>query len=159
MRKFLLLLAAAVALSLTGFAQTSGTSQSDTSKTKTTTTTKSTGGTGQAATKESQLTGCLAKSADGKGYTLTNGHYTKGVEVKSSEDISAHVGHEVKLMGAWEKPAAGAEGGATKSGTMKTFNATSLKHISDTCTAAAAGGGKKSGGGKKDTTAEKPPTT
>jgi hypothetical protein len=158
MRKLLLLLAVAVALSLTGFAQSSGTSQSDTSKTKTTTTkkAKSTGGEGQAATKESQLTGCLAKSADGKGYMLTNGRYTKGVEVKSSQDLSAHVGHEVKLMGTWEKPVAGAEGGAAaKDKTMRTFNAASMKHISDTCTAAAAGVGKK--GGKKGAATEKPP--
>jgi hypothetical protein len=158
MRKLLLLLAVAVALSLTGYAQSSGTSQGEPSKTKTTTTkTKSSGTEAQAATKESQLTGCLAKSADGKGYTLTNGRYKKGVEVKSSEDLSAHVGHEVKLMGSWEKPTAGAEGGAgAKGGTMRTFDATSLKHIADTCTAAAAGGGTK-GGGKKGAAAEKPP--
>jgi hypothetical protein len=148
MRKLLLLLAVAVALSLTGFAQSSGTSQSET--TKTTTTKKAKTSEGQAAKKESQLTGCLAKNAEGNGYVLTNGHYKKGVEVKSSEDISAHVGHEVRLMGTWEKPAEGNVG--TKNEPMHVFNATSLKHISDTCTT---GAGKKDG--KQGAAAEKPP--
>jgi hypothetical protein len=150
MRKLLLLLAVAVALSLTGFAQASGAGQTETSTTKSTTTKKTKTTEAKGAAKESQLTGCLAKNAEGNGYMLTNGHYKKGVEVKSSEDLSAHVGHEVKLMGTWEKPAESTEPVGTK-GEMKTFNATSMKHISDTCTAAT---GK---GGKKAPAAEKPP--
>ncbi len=152
MKKLLLLLAVAVALSLPGLAQASG-GQTESSKTSTTTTKKTkTAKEGTGAAKESQLTGCLAKDAAGTGFMLTNGRYKKGVEVKSSEDLSAHVGHEVKLMGTWEKPTAGSEGGAGAKGeTMRTFNATSLKHIADTCSMAA--GGKK--GGKKGA-AEKP---
>jgi hypothetical protein len=153
MRKLLLLLlAVAVAFSLTGFAQAASSGQTTQETTKTTTKKTTTKAAGE--TKESQLTGCLAKNAEGNGYVLTNGHYKKGVDVKSSEDISAHVGHEVRLMGTWEKPTAGEKGGAGEKGEeMRTFNATSLKHISDTCKAASAAGGKK--GGKK--AAEKAP--
>ncbi len=144
MKKLLLLLAIAVALSLTGYTQTSGTSQSGTTTGKTTTQKSTTEGVGQTAPKPAHLTGCLAKGPEGSGYVLTNGKYTKGVAVKSSEDISAHVGHEVKLTGTWEKPAETT--GAKEAAPPRTFEATSLKHISDTCTAATAGGKK---GGKK----------
>lgn len=151
MRKLVLLLAAVVAMSLTGLAQTSSQGTSSGTATQSTTTTtqkqaKPAKGEAAASTKESQLTGCLAKDASGSGFMLTNGHYKKGVEVKSSEDLSAHVGHEVKLMGTWEQPTAGEAGGAgTKGTTMKTFNATKINHISDTC--------KTSGGATKSKTA------
>jgi hypothetical protein len=170
MRKFVLLLAAVVAMSLTGLAQTSSQGTSSGTDTQTTTTTTQTtkhakhakGEAGESAAtekseksaKESQLTGCLAKDPSGSGYMLTNGKYKKGVEVKSSEDLSAHVGHEVKLMGTWEKPTAGEAGGAGAKGeTMRTFNATKLDHISDTCKAA---GAAKSKGKKSDKTAAAP---
>ncbi len=155
MRKLVLLLAAVVALSLTGLAQAAGqgTTGTDTQTTTTTKTTKHSkhakGEEGGAmasskSAKESQLTGCLAKDASGSGFMLTNGRYKKGVEVKSSEDLSAHVGHEVKLMGTWEKPTAGEQGGAGAKGeTMRTFNASKVDHISDTCKASGAAKGKK----------------
>jgi hypothetical protein len=129
MRKLLLLLAVLVCFSLTGLAQAAGAGQTGTETTTKTTTQKKTTKTATGAAKESQLTGCLAKNAEGTGYMLTNGKYKKGVEVKSSEDLAAHVGHEVKLMGTWEKPA------ANEKGAMHIFNATSIKHISDTCKA------------------------
>lgn len=144
MRKLLLLLAVALAFSLPGFAQAAG-GQSDTSAT-TSSTTKKSKTKATAGAKESQLTGCLAKNAAGSGFMLTNGRYKKGVEVKSSEDLTAHVGHQVQLMGTWEKPAAGAE-----SATMRTFSATSMKHISDTCPAAAGKKGGKKAAGEKPT--------
>ncbi len=144
MRKLLLLLAVAVALSLPGFAQAGGGQTSTESTSATKTKTKKSETAASTAAKESQLTGCLAKSAEGNGFMLTNGRYKKGVEVKSSEDISAHVGHEVKLMGTWEKPTAGEKGGAgTKGETMRTFNASKVDHISDTCKASGAAKGKK----------------
>lgn len=169
MKKLAMLLALAVVCSLSAFAQTgtSGTSSSSgttgtetqTTTTKTTKKTKATkaeAGESKAAAgaKESQLTGCLAKDAAGTGYMLTNGHYKKGVEVKSSEDISAHVGHQVKVMGTWEKPASGEAAGA-KGQEMRTFNATKLDHIADTCKTAAASGEKK--GKKGAPAAEKAP--
>ncbi len=152
MRKLLLLLAIAVAVSLTGYAQSSGTTQSDTTTGKTTTKASDQKLGQPAAPKPSHLTGCLAKNAEGNGYVLTNGKYTKGVAVKTPEDISAHVGHEVKLTGNWEKSD---EKLGTEKATMRTFDATSLKHIADTCNAASTSGGKK--GEKK--TAEKPPAS
>jgi hypothetical protein len=153
MKKFVVLLAAVVVLSLTGLAQTSsqGTMGTETQTTETTKTTKhakhAKGEMGESAAtekseksaKESQLTGCLAKDSSGNGFMLTNGKYKKGVEVKSSEDLSAHVGHEVKLMGTWEKSTAGEAGGAGSKGeTMRTFNASKLNHLSDTCKMAGA---------------------
>jgi hypothetical protein len=145
MRKLALLAAMVLAFSFTALAQDTSTSKSqtgtDTGMAAPKQGKKSAAGTetGTAGAKESQLTGCLAKDASGSGYTLTNGHYKKGVAVKSSEDLSAHVGHQVKLNGTWEKPTAGGEGGAGAKGQeMKTFDATKLTHISDTCPAAGA---------------------
>ncbi|MFB3814313.1 MAG: hypothetical protein ACE14L_09380 [Terriglobales bacterium] len=158
MKKLALLVAVLLAFSFSALAQgtSSSTTQTTESTTKTTKKSKKSGAmaseTGAAESKEHaagearehaasgaqhKLTGCLARSADGSGYTLTNSKYKNGVEVKSSEDLSAHVGHKVKLSGEWEKPGA-------------TFNATKMTHISDTCGAAAAGG--KSGGKKGKTT-------
>ena len=158
MRKFVLLLAFAVAFSLAGFAQAAGTATTHGSETQGTTKThkaKKGAAAGEKSAKESQLTGCLAKDASGSGYMLTNGRYKKGVEVKSSEDLSAHVGHEVKLMGTWEKPSSGEAGGAGAKGeTMRTFNASGVNHISDTCKAA--GGSAKSGKSKKGAAATSP---
>ncbi len=159
MKKLLLLVAVTLAFSLTALAQGTGTSGSQSTGTSgtqgtesSTTTTKAkkskksageAGEMGATSGKEHQVTGCLAKNAEGSGFILTNGRYKKGVEVKSSEDMSAHVGHEVKLTGTWEKPTAGGEGGAGAKGKeMRVFNATNLQHISDTCTAGAAKGGK-----------------
>jgi len=140
MRKFAMLLALAVAFSLSALAQTGATttgtteSQSTTSTTKKATQEKGETKAQEKAEHKSQLTGCLAKNAAGTGYMLTNGRYKKGVEVTSSEDLAAHIGHEVKLMGAWEKPSTAEAGGAGAKGhEMKTFNATEVKHISDTC--------------------------
>lgn len=144
MKKFVLLLAFAVAFSLAGFAQAGTESSQGTQGTESQSTTKAHKGkhaagteTGAAAsTKGAHLTGCIAKDASGSGYMLTNGRYKKGVEVKSSEDLSAHVGHEVKLTGSWEKPTSGEAGGAGAKGeTMRTFNATNVQHVSDTCKA------------------------
>lgn len=157
MRKLAMLLALAVAFTMSAFAQTSSSSQGTTGSETQTTTTKTTkkskamkgeAGESKAAEKaegkESQLTGCLAKDASGNGFMLTNGRHKKGVEVKSSEDLTAHVGHEVKLMGTWEKPTSGEAGGAGPKGhEMRTFNASKIDHVADTCPAGGAAKGKK----------------
>ncbi len=146
MKKVALLVAVLLAFSFTALAQNAGTSGAQSSESTTTKTTKKTKkAAGEAgAVKEHTITGCLAKDPEGNGYILTNGRYKKGLEVKSSEDFSAHVGHEVKLTGTMEKPTAGGEGGAGEKGaTMRTFNASKLTHISDTCPAAGAKAGKK----------------
>lgn len=96
------------------------------------------------------LTGCLAKGPEGNGYVLTNGRYKSGVAVNSDQDLSAHAGHTVKLTGSWEKPTAGAAGGAGPKGKqIRTFTATDVKHVSDTC---GAGGAKSAKAGAGETT-------
>jgi hypothetical protein len=100
--------------------------------------------------KETTLTGCLSgPNAEGN-YELQHG--AKKVEVASSEDLKAHVGHTVKLHGSYvkaaamEKKEAGEKGEAAEKGGMKEekaerhFNATSIDHISDTCKGGAKGG-------------------
>jgi hypothetical protein len=178
MKKLAILLTLAVAFSLSAFAQTgtSGTSstsgstgtETQTTTTKTTKKTKATkadagetkgaaGSEASGSAKESQLTGCLAKDAAGSGFMLTNGRHKQGVAVTSSEDLSAHVGHEVKLMGTWEKPTSDAAGGGAgpKGHEMRSFTATKVNHIADTCKASAAAAGKK--GKKGAAAAEKAP--
>ena len=140
MKKLVMLLALAVAFSLSGFAQTSsgsttgGTSSTDTGKTSTKKSSKkamaSDSDTAKSG-KSSTVTGCL--KSDAQPVTLTNGKYKKGVEVDTSadttDDFAKHNGHKVQLTGAWEG-----------TGADKKFKATSMKHIAETCTA----GGKAS---------------
>jgi hypothetical protein len=121
MKKLLLLAVVTLVFTVAAMAQGAAAGQSSSSSTTSTTTSKTANGT-------HQLTGCLGKDSAGN-YTLTNGKYTKGVPVKTSEDLSAHVGHKVQLTGNWEG-----------TGTTKTFDATSMKHISATCTVGSAKG-------------------
>jgi hypothetical protein len=77
--------------------------------------------------------------------------------VTGSDELKNHVGHEVKLTGAWEQGAMseGSESAATENAEKKTgkeeheFKATNITHIADTCTAGAKGKKSKSdmGGG------------
>lgn len=52
--------------------------------------------------KEVKLEGCIQQQ-DGK-YLLYSKKYKDGVEIVSSQDLSAHVGHEVKIKGNWTTP-------------------------------------------------------
>ncbi len=149
-KKLLLFVAVSLAFAMAALAQDTGAAGQAGTTTTTTTTSKSTSKTkkGKAAAgtaKTHQLTGCLEKDAAGTGYMLTNARYKKGVAVKSSEDLSAHVGHKIQLTGDWEG-----------TGAEKTFNATAVKHIADTCTVGAAKGGKgkAKGAAPKETTGE-----
>ena len=99
----------------------------------------------------STISGCLSGTQGA--YTLKHG--SKEVPVTSSEDLSAHIGHEVKLHGSWEKGGASSAGSTSGSDTSaasansgtssgggkakgdKTFNATSVEMVSESC------GGKK----------------
>lgn len=99
-------------------------------------------GTKKAAKKETTLTGCLSgPNAEGN-YELQHG--AKKVEVSSSEDLKAHVGHTVKLHGSYvkaaamEKKEAGEKGEAKAGKAERHFNATSIDHVSDTCKGGAA---------------------
>jgi hypothetical protein len=78
-----------------------------------------------AAAKTASLTGCVEGSAGS--YMVKKG--SKDVPVTSSEDLAGHVGHKVKLTGTWEK------GADAKS---KTFNATKVDMVSESCHAKAA---------------------
>ena len=153
MRRVLLLSAIVLAFGLSALAQgatgTQSGSQTTTTTTKTTKTKPAEKGaaTGTAAAgeaKTSQLTGCLGKGTT-SGYTLTNGRYRKGVDVKSDKDFSEHVGHQVRLTGTWEKPTAGAAGPGT-------FVATDLKHVAATCPATGAKAAKTETTETKSTT-------
>ena len=87
------------------------------------------------------ITGCLQGSQGA--YTLKHG--SKEIAVTSSEDLSAHVGHQVKLHGSWAG-AGSSESGSTPSSTGekgskdRTFNATSIDHVSDTCSGSSESG-------------------
>lgn len=93
------------------------------------------------------LTGCLSGPNDEGVYELKSGK--KEVEVGGLDDLSKHVGHKVRLHGAWAK--SGAEigekenaAGEAKEGKGKEekgerhFKVASIDHISDTCAAGAA---------------------
>ncbi len=98
----------------------------------------------------STLTGCLSGPNDEGVYVLKSGK--KSVEVGGLDDLSKHVGHQVRLHGSWaksgsdigEKEASGAsekkEGKEEKG--ERHFKVTSIDHVSDTCAAGAGGMGE-----------------
>ncbi|MBV9610007.1 MAG: hypothetical protein JO187_10660, partial [Acidobacteria bacterium] len=170
MKKWTLGLVLVVAFSLSALAQsgstsgTSGTSagsagQSDTGTTgkKSKSKSKDTAGSDMSAGggKSTSVTGCLNGSAGN--YTLTNGRYKNGVAVTAASgvDLAPHVGHQVRLTGTWEKGSDSSAAGGTSA--SKTFNATAMKHISDTCTAGKSGSKTKakSSGMSGDTASSK----
>ena len=163
MRKALLCIAVLLAFGLTAVAQDTGTSgQSSTSTTTTKTTktkrskkaasdTSAAGETGASAAKTSTITGCIEKSGDD--YMIKNGRHKKGVKVTGSDDLSAHVGHTVKLTGTWASASAASttgtgetKGGGTKMANRE-FNETKVDMVSESCTT----GASKSASGKKST--------
>ena len=137
MKKLLAILTALFALTFLSATQTGGSSSG------------SQGGSDQGATgMQSEhhkggntITGCLQGSQGA--YTLKHGN--KEIAVTSSEDLSAHVGHQVKLHGSWAS-AGSSESGSTPTSTGekgskdRTFNATSIDHVSDTCSGSSESG-------------------
>jgi|SRR5947209_1422310 len=91
----------------------------------------------------STLTGCLSGPNDEGVYVLKSGK--KSVEVGGSDDLSKHVGHQVKLHGSWAK--SGADIGEKESSESKEkeekgerhFKVASIDHVSETCAAGAGG--------------------
>jgi len=77
---------------------------------------------------EKKLKGCLQSQGGQYMLETKNG---KTVPL-SGEGLSAHVGHEVAVHGMW---GSGSMSGSSSSGmgNDKTFNVTSIDHISDTC--------------------------
>ena len=109
------------------------------------------------------LTGCLSGPNDEGVYELKSGK--KEVEVGGLDDLSKHVGHKVRLHGAWAKSSAeigekeneaseakeGKEGKEEKG--ERHFKVASIDHLSDTCPAGAAEKGEH----KKGASAGTPP--
>src|SRR6185312_1859187 len=100
------------------------------------------------------LTGCLSGPNDEGVYELKSGKRT--VEVGGLDDLSKHVGHEVRLHGSWAKSGSeigekeekgGSEAAEKKGGNEEKgerhFKVASIDHLKDTCTAGAAGGHHK----------------
>ena len=106
------------------------------------------------APKATSVTGCLNGSAGS--YTLTNGRYKNGVAVTAASgvDLAPHVGHTVRLTGTWEKGSGSSAAGGTAA--SKIFNATGMKHISETCTTGTGSKAAKSGS-KSDSAAPAAP--
>ena len=77
------------------------------------------------------VTGCLEKTADGSGYQLTDNETQKMYKLAppSDMDLSAHVGHTVKVTGEPEAAAAGQPAGQG----METMKVSKVTHVSDTC--------------------------
>jgi hypothetical protein len=107
------------------------------------------------------LTGCLSGPNDEGAYELKSGK--KEVEVGGLDDLSKHVGHKVRLHGAWAK--SGAEIGEKENAASEAkegkeekgerhFKVASIDHISDTCPAGAA---EKAEHPKKGASAGTPP--
>src|SRR3954469_10853725 len=49
--------------------------------------------------KKANIEGCISQS--GSRYMLMSKKYPEGIELQSSQDLSAHVGHQVKIKGTW----------------------------------------------------------
>ncbi|HKW75960.1 MAG TPA: hypothetical protein VJN64_10595 [Terriglobales bacterium] len=138
---FIVLLAFAVVSAQT---PSSGGDQAQSSADQTAKTTKS-------GKKGNTLTGCLSGPNDEGAYLLKRKGSSKEIEVGGSDELSKHVGHEVRLHGSWAKSGeeVGEKEGSEKNeasegkkGEMERhFKVASIDHISDTCSAAGAAKG------------------
>lgn len=107
------------------------------------------------------LTGCLSGPNSEGAYELKSGK--KEVEVGGLDDLSKHVGHKVRLHGAWaksgaeigekENEASEAKEGKEEKG-ERHFKVASIDHLSDTCPA---GGAEKAEHPKKGASEGAPP--
>ena len=161
MKKFVMLVALCCAFSLVAVAQYGSSSSGSTSSDQATTTKKSKAAAGEMSGKEHTVTGCLS-GPNGEGlYTLTNGHYKKGLEVGGNDELKNHVGHEVKLTGTWASESdLGAKETKTETKESKSekkekhMKVSKIDHISETCTSAK-GASKK---GKDKSSSSTPPS-
>lgn len=154
MRKLIVLLTMVCAFTYLSLAQTSGASGStDKSGAQAGSSDQSTSkpaghkkGMGMGST----LTGCLSGPNDEGVYELKSGK--RNVEVGGLDDLSKHVGHQVRLHGMWAKSGSeigekeASEGSEKKEGKEEKgerhFKVTSIDHMSDTCPAGASGMGE-----------------
>src|SRR5690242_11677253 len=108
------------------------------------------------------LTGCLSGPNQEGAYELKSGK--KEVEVGGLDDLSKHVGHQVRLHGSWAKSGSeigekeGNEGAEKKEGKEEKgerhFKVASIDHLKDSCPAGAAEKGEHQ---KKGASAGTPP--
>ena len=89
------------------------------------------------------LTGCLSGPNTEGVYDLKSGNRT--VEVGGNDELSKHVGHQVKLHGMWAKngEAIGEKEGAAEKGEKgekgeRHFKVSSIDHMADSCAAGTA---------------------
>ena len=105
------------------------------------------------------LTGCLSGPNDEGVYELKSGK--KEVEVGGLDDLSKHVGHQVRLHGAWAKSGSeigekeGNEAAEKKEGKEEKgerhFKVASIDHLKDSCPAGAAEKGEHQKKGAEST--------
>jgi len=141
MRKLILCFSVLLFFAVYGLAQ-GGTSPSGTKTTK-----SKKGASSKAAGGEHQVTGCLAGPNDEGVYTITNGRYTKGLEVGGNEDLKSHIGHKVTLTGTWGSAAdiGGKSTGTAENGkNEKHLKVSTIKHVAESCSAPTPKKGKKS---------------
>ena len=145
MRRVLAVLTIVFAFTFLSAAQTGGASGSSGS---------AQGGTEEQAKKKgagggATLTGCLSGPNEEGVYELKSGK--REVEVGGLDDLSKHVGHQVRLHGSWAKSGSeigekeGKEASEKKEGKEgkeekgeRHFKVASIDHMSDTCPAGAA---------------------
>ncbi|HET9284709.1 MAG TPA: hypothetical protein VFR24_22390 [Candidatus Angelobacter sp.] len=172
MKRILAVLTAVFAFTFLSAAQTGGASGSSGGQSGTADQT----GTEHAAHKKGgggTLTGCLSGPNDEGAYELKSGKRT--VEVGGLDDLSKHVGHEVRLHGSWAKSGSeigekeGSEAAEKKGGEAaekkggneekaeRHFKVASIDHISDTCKAGGAGAKSKKGSSSGTTQPSTPP--
>ena len=84
---------------------------------------------GEKGEKTGKFKGCL-RSEGGK-FVLEDAH-GHTYALNTTEDLSAHVGHEVLVHGT-ESSAAASSASSSTGGATKEINATKVDHISDTC--------------------------
>lgn len=146
MKRLFLVLSVVLAFALFGFAQGTSSSTSTSKTTKTTSKAKT------AKSGTHQLTGCLSGPDASGAYTLTNGHYKKGIEVGGNDELAKHVGHEVQLTGTWESSGKAIGESEKEEKQEKTaekhFKVDSIKHMADSCSMPAAKSKGKKGASK-----------
>lgn len=98
---------------------------------------------------QTSVEGCLSRS--GSNYTLTDKSGTTYQLTGDTSKLADHVGHEIQITGT-ESTASSAPS-ASSSSSQPTFDVTSMKHISETCSSES----KSKPESQKPPMSEKPP--
>jgi trimeric autotransporter adhesin len=92
--------------------------------------------------KKAKMTGCVQK--EGSGYALVDKKHPNGVQLLTSEDLSAHVGHKVEVKGMWEAGSMSSASNTTASTSGTTSQDTSNPATPGTGSGASASGSTSS---------------